>query len=478
MALSFGSPALTSSVPWLPCGRSGSDVLYIGPESGGGGIRTLGTVARTTVFETARFNHSRTPPRAVEKGSGSRRNLLRMDDATLERFADLAVGFGANVQQDQIVAIGCEPGKEYLVRALAASAYRHGAKFVDVGWFDPARQARAGRARASGHARLRPAVVRRARARARRPARRRASRCRGRARPACWRTSIPRWSARTGCRRSRRASRSSTTARRTGRSAPARRRPGPTSSSPSSTNGERLERLERELLHVLRLDEDDPIAAWTARADALVSTAERLSERRFDALHYEGPGTDLTIGLLPVVGLARRALPDRRRHRAHAQPPDRGGLHDARPRAHRGQRDLDQAARADRRHGRARPRRALRGRPRQPGSTHPRAARRWRRSSRPTTAPRGWARSRWSTARAASASWGRSSTTRCSTRTRRATSRSARASRSCSTRTTATAPTSREIHIDFMIGSNELTVTGITATGERVPVLVEGRWQI
>ena len=57
-----------------------------------------------------------------------------MDDATLERFADLVIGFGANVQDDQIVAIGCEPGKEYLVRALATSAYRHGAKFVDVGW--------------------------------------------------------------------------------------------------------------------------------------------------------------------------------------------------------------------------------------------------------------------------------------------------------------------------------------------------------
>ena len=60
-----------------------------------------------------------------------------MDDATLSRFADLVIGFGANVQHDQIVAIGCEPGKEYLVRALAASAYRHGARFVDVGWFDP-----------------------------------------------------------------------------------------------------------------------------------------------------------------------------------------------------------------------------------------------------------------------------------------------------------------------------------------------------
>ena len=60
-----------------------------------------------------------------------------MDDVTLARFADLVIGFGANVQKDQIVAIGCEPGKEYLVRALAESAYRHGAKFVDVAWFDP-----------------------------------------------------------------------------------------------------------------------------------------------------------------------------------------------------------------------------------------------------------------------------------------------------------------------------------------------------
>ena len=35
-----------------------------------------------------------------------------------------------------------------------------------------------------------------------------------------------------------------------------------------------------------------------------------------------------------------------------------------------------------------------------------------------------------------------------------------------------------DIHIDFMIGRPELTVTGITADGERVPVLVDGVWQI
>ena len=37
---------------------------------------------------------------------------------------------------------------------------------------------------------------------------------------------------------------------------------------------------------------------------------------------------------------------------------------------------------------------------------------------------------------------------------------------------------SSEIHIDFMIGSDQLAVTGITADGERVPVLRDGNWQI
>jgi aminopeptidase len=35
-----------------------------------------------------------------------------------------------------------------------------------------------------------------------------------------------------------------------------------------------------------------------------------------------------------------------------------------------------------------------------------------------------------------------------------------------------------EIHIDFMIGSPELDVTGVTRGGERVPVLRNGDWQV
>jgi aminopeptidase len=62
---------------------------------------------------------------------------------------------------------------------------------------------------------------------------------------------------------------------------------------------EALATLEDNVIHVLRLDEPDPIAAWRERIDTLVGAAERLAERSFDALHYEAPGTDLTVGLLP-----------------------------------------------------------------------------------------------------------------------------------------------------------------------------------
>jgi aminopeptidase len=34
------------------------------------------------------------------------------------------------------------------------------------------------------------------------------------------------------------------------------------------------------------------------------------------------------------------------------------------------------------------------------------------------------------------------------------------------------------IHIDFMIGSSEVAVTGVTDAGERVPVLRDGSWQL
>jgi aminopeptidase len=54
------------------------------------------------------------------------------------------------------------------------------------------------------------------------------------------------------------------------------------------------------VVHVCRLDEEDPIAAWSERIGALVDAAERLSRHHFVEVHFEGAGTDLHVGLLPT----------------------------------------------------------------------------------------------------------------------------------------------------------------------------------
>jgi aminopeptidase len=47
-----------------------------------------------------------------------------------------------------------------------------------------------------------------------------------------------------------------------------------------------------------RLDRPDPIGAWEQHPAALASRRDYLNDRRYDALRYRAPGTDLTIGLV------------------------------------------------------------------------------------------------------------------------------------------------------------------------------------
>lgn len=46
-----------------------------------------------------------------------------------------------------------------------------------------------------------------------------------------------------------------------------------------------------------RVDTPDPIAAWQSHNDALAARNKFLNDRRFAALHFRGPGTDLRVGL-------------------------------------------------------------------------------------------------------------------------------------------------------------------------------------
>ncbi|HSD79609.1 MAG TPA: aminopeptidase [Solirubrobacteraceae bacterium] len=221
------------------------------------------------------------------------------DDATLERFADLVVGFAANVQRGQIVAVGAELGKEHLARALAASAYRHGARFVDVAYFDM--HVKRARIRHAAEETL-DFVPSWYGERVLEIGRQRCARIglTGPAAPGLLDDLDP-----------QRAGRDHLPAlKETGAVVNERTTnwtavPCPTPAwarlvHPQLGEEEALDTLARQVLHVCRMDEDDPIAAWSERIEQLVGVAARVSERRFDALHFEGPGTDLTVGLLPT----------------------------------------------------------------------------------------------------------------------------------------------------------------------------------
>jgi len=58
-----------------------------------------------------------------------------------------------------------------------------------------------------------------------------------------------------------------------------------------------VDRLWQTLIPILRLDAEDTVAAWREHIARLHERAAALQERSFTAVRFEGPGTDLTVGL-------------------------------------------------------------------------------------------------------------------------------------------------------------------------------------
>ena len=58
-----------------------------------------------------------------------------------------------------------------------------------------------------------------------------------------------------------------------------------------------MARLWEAIFRTTRIDVPDPVAEWRAHGAQLQSRVKLLNDRRFAALRYQGPGTDLTIGL-------------------------------------------------------------------------------------------------------------------------------------------------------------------------------------
>ncbi len=58
-----------------------------------------------------------------------------------------------------------------------------------------------------------------------------------------------------------------------------------------------VERLWEAVITATRLDEPDPVTAWQEHIARLRARASALDERRFRAIRFRGPGTDLVVGL-------------------------------------------------------------------------------------------------------------------------------------------------------------------------------------
>jgi aminopeptidase len=59
----------------------------------------------------------------------------------------------------------------------------------------------------------------------------------------------------------------------------------------------RVSSLWQAIVSLCRLDQDDPVAAWRTHLAALATRCEILNQKRYRALAYRGPGTELTLGL-------------------------------------------------------------------------------------------------------------------------------------------------------------------------------------
>jgi len=216
----------------------------------------------------------------------------------LDRLAELAVGLGANIQPGQVVGITVQSGQEAIARATAEKAYARGAKFVDLWLVDLHVK----------HSRLKhadPDTL----------------------------TYLPSWIG------ERMLKLGELEAARLSFQGP----PEPTlmdDIEPTLLGLDQLPRLResvfvtgqqttnwnitpfpnpnwarlmypelpveaayaklwQQIAFVCRLDEPDPTAAWKERLAQLEAHAEKLTALRLDSLHFVGPGTDLTIGLLP-----------------------------------------------------------------------------------------------------------------------------------------------------------------------------------
>jgi aminopeptidase len=211
----------------------------------------------------------------------------------IDRYADLIVRVGANVQAGQTLFVNAGPEHAELVRALARSAYRAGAAYVDVRYADQ---------------HVKRAMIELG--------------------PDEALTASPAWLVERAAALDGNAIAmiageaepellADLDQDRVGRAMPvevlekmleiqnARGVNWTIAAFPSEGWAEQIfgtpdvERLWDAIAAAVRLDDDDPVASWREHGARLRARCAELDDLALDALHFAGPGTDLRIGLLP-----------------------------------------------------------------------------------------------------------------------------------------------------------------------------------
>ena len=222
---------------------------------------------------------------------------MRDRSQDVKRLADLLVGFGTNLQPGQVVALTAYLGMEDVARAVVRSAYERGAKWVDVFWWDHlVKRERLELADADTLDFVPPWMEQRMQWLSDEHA----------ARVSLTGTSASVFDGLDPARTGRDLLPYLSSVPRIVNDRTTNWTAGPSPNiawarrvHPDLEPAAALEQLWDEMVHVLRLDSDDPVAAWRERMKVIVASADRMTERRFDAINFKGPGTDLTIGLMP-----------------------------------------------------------------------------------------------------------------------------------------------------------------------------------
>src|SRR5699024_7804777 len=66
---------------------------------------------------------------------------------------------------------------------------------------------------------------------------------------------------------------------------------------PDVSREEAIEKLWDAIVKIVRVDKDDPIAAWEDHNETLRKARKVLNDRNYSSLHLKAPGTDLSIGV-------------------------------------------------------------------------------------------------------------------------------------------------------------------------------------